>query len=99
MCSAVLRIAESFLLHSDKFPRIYFEQTKMAHREIAENIAAAAKATGKDYIIVSRSDSTLRGHYPLETEVLRETLEAAGEPVPDGEVLCPFFKRGREIYD
>lgn len=70
------------------------EQTKKAHREIAENIAAAAKATGKDYIIVSRSDSTLRGHYPLETEVLRETLEAAGEPVPDGEVLCPFFKEG-----
>ena len=53
-----------------------------------------AKATGKDFIIISRSDSTLRGHYPLETKTLKETLEANGAPVIDGEVLMPFFKEG-----
>ena len=49
--------------------------TARVHDEIARNVAAAAKATGKDFILISRGDSTLRGHYPLETETLRDTLE------------------------
>ena len=44
-------------------------------------------------MIISRSDSTLRGHYPLETQTLRETLEACGKKI-DGEILMPFFKEG-----
>ena len=68
-------------------------ETTAVHREIAANIAAAAKQTGKQYLIISRSDSTLRGHFPLETELLRQGLEAAGRRV-DGEILCPFFKEG-----
>ncbi|UCR89988.1 four-carbon acid sugar kinase family protein [Mycetocola spongiae] len=40
---------------------------------------------------VSRSDSTLRGHYPLETDVLaEEILAATGTPV-DGVVMVPAF--------
>ena len=69
------------------------DETTKAHREMAENIAAAAKATGKDYMIMSRSDSTLRGHYPLEPQLLKEGMEADGKPI-DGEVMCPFFKEG-----
>ena len=42
------------------------EQTAKAHREIGERVAQAAGETGREYLIVSRSDSTLRGHYPLE---------------------------------
>ena len=45
------------------------------------------------YLIMSRSDSTLRGHFPLETELLRQGMEESGIPV-DGEILCPFFKEG-----
>ena len=44
-------------------------------------------------LIVSRSDSTLRGHYPLETLLLKEGAEAEGGTV-DGEIICPFFKEG-----
>ncbi len=68
-------------------------ETTAVHREIAANALAAAKETGKHFLIMSRSDSTLRGHYPLETELLRQGLEAGGFHV-DGEILCPFFKEG-----
>ncbi len=69
------------------------EKTRAEHKKIAERVSAAAKKFGKDFIIVSRCDSTLRGHYPLETQTLRETLEACGKKI-DGEVLMPFFKEG-----
>lgn len=69
------------------------DQTTAVHREIAANIVTAARETGKKYLVISRSDSTLRGHFPLETQLLREGL-AAGGLVMDGEILCPFFKEG-----
>ena len=68
-------------------------QTAAVHREIARTVAAVSRECNMPYLILSRSDSTLRGHYPLETEVLREELEADGAPV-DGEVLVPFFREG-----
>lgn len=67
--------------------------TETVHAEIAARVAAAAKRTGKAFMLVSRSDSTLRGHYPRETAALTRTLKAAGERI-DGEVLMPFFKEG-----
>lgn len=68
--------------------------TKDAHETMARRIAAEARKTGKDFLVVSRSDSTLRGFYPLETETLRQTLEGCSEKRLDGEVLMPFFKEG-----
>ena len=70
------------------------EHTSEVHKLIAERIVAESKKTGKDFIIISRSDSTLRGHYPLETEILRKTVEANTDKKYDGEVLMPFFKEG-----
>ena len=69
------------------------EQTRRAHEEIGANIAAAAKACNRRYIIVSRGDSTLRGHYPLETQILHDEAEKTG-CIIDGEILCPYFKEG-----
>ena len=51
------------------------EQTTRAHNEIAEVVDAVARETGKEYIFISRSDSTLRGHYPLETKLLKANYE------------------------
>ncbi len=68
-------------------------ETTKAHREIADRTAAVSAETGIPYIYMSRSDSTLRGHYPLETNLLKEGVEASGGHV-DGEILCPFFKEG-----
>ena len=68
-------------------------ETTAVHQEIAGNVAKAARESGKPYLILSRSDSTLRGHYPLETRLLKEGMEADGFRI-DGEVLCPFFRDG-----
>lgn len=70
------------------------EQTTKAHYEIAAVVDEVAKETGKEYIFISRSDSTLRGHYPLETELLKADYEKNTGKVIDGEILCPFFKEG-----
>lgn len=70
------------------------EQTAKAHLEIAANVDAAAKEAGMEYLIISRGDSTLRGHYPLETELLRNVQEERSGWKVDGEILCPFFAEG-----
>lgn len=69
-------------------------QTAKAHREIAAVVDEVAKECGKEYIFISRSDSTLRGHYPLETEILKENYENNTGKTIDGEIICPFFKEG-----
>lgn len=73
------------------------EQTEAVHREIALRIWQVSQETGIPFLLVSRSDSTLRGHYPLETETLRQTLEGLGAPPFDGEILCPFFLEGGRL--
>ena len=69
-------------------------ETEKAHKEIALNVIKVAKNLNKEFLIISRSDSTLRGHYPLETNVLREVIESNSNLKFDGEVLLPFFKEG-----
>lgn len=69
------------------------EESVRIHREIAYHVAAVSKETGKDFLLVSRGDSTLRGHYPAETAALKEELEQQGFRT-DGEILCPFFLEG-----
>ena len=54
----------------------------------------AGKETDAKFLMISRGDSTLRGHYPLETQILKNTLESKLGLQFDGEVLCPFFKEG-----
>lgn len=70
------------------------EQTTKAHQEIAQVVDEVAQETGKEYIFISRSDSTLRGHYPLETQLLKADYEKNTGKTIDGEVMCPFFKEG-----
>ena len=70
------------------------EETTRVHHEIAAVVDEVAKETGKEYIFISRSDSTLRGHFPLETSLLREDYERNTGKTIDGEILCPFFKEG-----
>ena len=70
------------------------EETTAVHNEIADAVDAVAKETGKDYIFISRSDSTLRGHFPLETKLLRDAYEKNTGRHIDGEIMCPFFKEG-----
>jgi hypothetical protein len=74
------------------------KETEEKHREMVRNIHAASQITGKKFVIISRSDSTLRGHYPLETITDQGRMANFREPAYDGEIIYPFF-RGRQIYD
>ena len=67
------------------------EETKAVHEEIIARLNTVSEECQKEYLIVSRSDSTLRGHYPLETEILRSGYEKHTGRKVDGEILCPFF--------
>ncbi len=76
------------------------EKTRQVHRQIGVNISRIAKETGKKFMIISRGDSTLRGHFPLETKVLADTLQQEAGITIDGEVICPFFPEGgRYTFD
>ncbi len=83
------------------------EETTKVHQDIAARVAKVAGELGQDFMIISRGDSTLRGHYPLETQLLAEGLAdgntagpektaqnngtSAGSTAVDGEIICPFF--------
>lgn len=75
-------------------------ETEKVHRLIAQRCAKIGRETGKKFLLISRGDSTLRGHYPLETEVLKESLEEETKESFDGEIICPFFgEGGRYTFD
>ncbi|NJL56622.1 hypothetical protein HC928_16760 [bacterium] len=60
------------------------------NQEIAANLRAASRQTGVPVDVISRSDSTLRGHFPLEIDILYDALEGDF----DGCLLIPFFAEG-----
>ncbi len=72
------------------------EQAEATTREICQNLKAAIAETNvKDFLVVSRSDSTLRGHYPIETDVISSELGDF-----DAHFLTPaFFEGGRVTID
>ncbi len=63
------------------------------NHEIATLLSASSQTTQVDFVIASRSDSTLRGHYPAEIAALESGLSSGGF---DGHLLVPaFFEGGR----
>ncbi|MDJ0574018.1 MAG: four-carbon acid sugar kinase family protein [Xenococcaceae cyanobacterium MO_234.B1] len=65
-------------------------------REVCQNLQVAiAELEIEDFLVVSRSDSTLRGHYPIETDVIAQELGNF-----DAHFLTPaFFEGGRVTLD
>jgi uncharacterized protein YgbK (DUF1537 family) len=65
-------------------------------REVCRNLKVALAEVGMtDFLVVSRSDSTLRGHYPIETDVIAAELGGF-----DAHFLMPaFFEGGRITRD
>jgi uncharacterized protein YgbK (DUF1537 family) len=72
------------------------EQATAVTRQVCHNLKIALEAEGiKDFLVVSRSDSTLRGHYPVETDVIAEEVGPF-----DAHFLVPaFFEGGRVTRD
>lgn len=62
-------------------------------RQVCQNLKQAIAREGiVDFLIVSRSDSTLRGHYPIETDAIAEELGPF-----DAHFLIPAFLEGGRI--
>ncbi|MBD1894788.1 four-carbon acid sugar kinase family protein [Coleofasciculus sp. FACHB-129] len=72
------------------------EEAAKVTREACHNLKQAITQSNiHDFLIVSRSDSTLRGHYPVETDVIAEELGSF-----DAHFLVPaFFEGGRVTRD
>jgi uncharacterized protein YgbK (DUF1537 family) len=72
------------------------EEASNITREVCHNLKTAITQENiQDFLIVSRSDSTLRGHYPIETTVIAEELGPF-----DAHFLIPaFFEGGRITRD
>jgi uncharacterized protein YgbK (DUF1537 family) len=65
-------------------------------KEVCQNLKRAIAAENiTEFLVVSRSDSTLRGHYPIETDVIAAELGSF-----DAHFLVPaFFEGGRFTKD
>lgn len=72
------------------------EQAENVTREAVSAVLEANREFGYKLLWVSRSDSTLRGHFPLETDVMRQVLEEnAQEVCPVTFFLPAFIEVGR----
>ncbi len=70
---------------------LHAAETTELHRKLIQNWKSIERE-GDETLIVSRSDSTLRGHYPLETDIIAEELSRAEGKAPT--ILIPFFPEG-----
>ncbi|MBL9213487.1 MAG: hypothetical protein JNL92_23685 [Opitutaceae bacterium] len=59
------------------------------NRELATHLRDASARTRRGFTLVSRSDSTLRGHFPVETDAL-----AAVTGPYDATIVFPYFEAG-----
>lgn len=69
-------------------------ETVQLHQQIGATLARVSQQTSTDYILVSRGDSTLRGHFPAETTALKSSIEINSSKRFDGEIIAPFFQEG-----
>ena len=65
-------------------------QAEAVSAQVGANLAEAVRRTGKKVVVVSRGDSTLRGHYPGEVNALARALGQASAT----HVIVPFFLEG-----
>lgn len=63
------------------------------NREIGRNLLAASERAKRPFAMVSRSDSTLRGHFPAECDALTDVFQARF----DGWLLIPYFLEGGRL--
>ncbi|GBE90306.1 four-carbon acid sugar kinase family protein [Nostoc cycadae] len=72
------------------------ESAAAVTKEVCQNLKQAIAGEGmSDFLVVSRSDSTLRGHYPIETDAIATELGSF-----DAHFLVPaFFEGGRITRD
>ena len=69
-------------------------------RSAMETVLEVNREFGYRLIFISRSDSCLRGHFPLETDVMRQVLQEYGVKVWPKVPFCPaLIEAGRVTID
>ena len=75
------------LTNSRSFP---LPEAQRLNATIGRHLKQAEQTVGKRVVVISRSDSTLRGHFPGEVQALAEALGVDF----DAWLLIPFFQEG-----
>ncbi|MBR5730093.1 MAG: hypothetical protein IKX61_07830 [Prevotella sp.] len=102
--AATVRMA---LQHEQPFFYILTNTRAMTRNEAAATVRSAMETVlevnrelGCRLIFISRSDSCLRGHFPLETDVMRQVLQENGVNVWPAVPFCPaLIEAGRVTID
>jgi len=88
------------LTNSRAFP---VEEAVRINREVGRNLTTASmrQPGRRDFVVISRSDSTLRGHFPAEVDALGVALSFGGGSSPRSGrahlppvLLVPYFEAG-----
>lgn len=75
------------------------QQTEELLRDLSARLHRVSAELGTEVVLLSRSDSTLRGHFPLETDVLQQAATERGAPY-DAVLLVPaYLDAGRVTVD
>jgi uncharacterized protein YgbK (DUF1537 family) len=70
--------------------RLHERDAVLLADEIGRNLKQAAADSGRTFRVLSRSDSTLRGHFPAEVDALASALNQASSL----RIIMPFFYEG-----
>jgi len=71
------------------------EKTEVMIKEIMNNISSVAKENGYSFTVISRGDSTLRGHYPLEVNLILDGQRVLMNEQIDAQLIIPAFFEGQ----
>jgi uncharacterized protein YgbK (DUF1537 family) len=65
-------------------------EAKKLNKEIGHNLKVVSQLKSREFVVISRSDSTMRGHFPGEIEALAQALREGF----DGWLIISFFLEG-----
>lgn len=71
------------------------KEAKLRANQIGKNLFLASQASGRKFFLISRSDSTLRGHFPSEVMTLAAASGFEDAPI----LLVPAFFEGGRITE
>ncbi len=69
-------------------------QAQAVNSFVTRNLCEAARQAGVDFSVVSRLDSTLRGHFPAEMQAIESSLSRKPDGWPSGWIVAPLFLEG-----
>ena len=69
-------------------------QAQAVNSFVTRNLCEAARQAGVDFSVVSRLDSTLRGHFPAEMRAIESSLSRKPDGWPSGWIVAPLFLEG-----